>query len=176
MRISIDDEDGIIAIVNAARYFGFVDPDWELQQLKQHFISEMNNNNLIVWRTNIYGGTWNIEMRERPSAEKAFRQFEKTISVTRGELYIASYTDLTMAAQFEEERIPSTVNADVRIEIANGEYNFTVRQMFDPAEYDESLSEDAVDDSSRVHFEIITLPVRINEAGPKTTAVFWWED
>jgi hypothetical protein len=42
MRYNVIDDDGLIALVNANRYETFVNSDWSLEQLKSHFIEQMN--------------------------------------------------------------------------------------------------------------------------------------
>ncbi|MDE2429210.1 MAG: hypothetical protein KGM99_10800 [Burkholderiales bacterium] len=167
MKVELFDEDGVIAIVNADRYRGFVDNDWSLNQLLDHFVNEMICENLIVWQSNnIGGGDWKIEILVTPSERKSFREFEQTINVTDGELYLASYTDLTMAAQFEDEVIPSKENANLKCKLANGKYLVIVRQMFHP----ESCENEESDETD---FEIILKPV-IDHIVTKVDAVYWW--
>ena len=167
MEFELFDEDGVIALVNADRYRGFVDNDWSLNQLLDHFINEMVSENLIAWQSNNIGGEdWKIEILVTPSERKSFREFEQTINVTNGELYLASYTDLTMAAQFEDEVIPSKENANLKYELMNGKYLAIVRQMFNPDSYENEESDDT-------DFEIILKPV--NEyISTKIDAVHWW--
>lgn len=167
MKVELFDEDGVIAIVNADRYRGFVDNDWSLNQLFDHFINEMVKENIIVWQSNNIGGAdWKIEILVTPSEKKSFREFEQTISVTNGELYLASYTDLTMAAQFEDEVIPSKENASLKCELTNGKYLAIVRQMFNPESYKD-------EESDEIDFEIILKPVKEN-IPKKIDAVRWW--
>jgi hypothetical protein len=48
MKIDFLDEDGFISIINADKYRGFVDGDWQLNQLLQHFVDQMNSHNMII--------------------------------------------------------------------------------------------------------------------------------
>jgi hypothetical protein len=73
---------------------------------------------------------------DKPSNQKAFREFSKSIDVTKGQLFSTNYEDLTMAAQFDEEKIPAKHNSELFIKLDNGKYNFLVRQMFDTENYD----------------------------------------
>ena len=165
MNIKIFDEDGIIGIVNVNEYNSFVNEDWELEQLKNHFIKEMNNQNLIVWQTNNFGGgEWNIEFVKEMSNNKSHSEFSKIIKVTNGILNIVNYTDLTKSAQFEDEKLPSKQNAEKIIILKNGFYNFTIRRMFNP---DEETEE------TKTSFEIVTK--RLNETEMDyIEKIFWW--
>jgi len=166
MNLNIADEDGFIAIVNADKYQGFVSEDWELDQLFTHFTAEMNAQNLIVWQTDHEGGgLWSVEIVKEASEQEAFREFSKTIVVTNGALYLASYTDLTMAAQFKEEAIPSDENTDLKIELANGGYEVLVRQLFNPDEEGEHDTD----------FEIVFTKVD-DGAMMNSEGVYWFSE
>jgi hypothetical protein len=165
MNIEISDNDGIIGIVNTYEYNSFVDEDWQLEQLKNHFIQEMNNQNLIVWQANnLGGGKWNIEVVQENSKNNCHSEFSKTIKVSNGMLNIVNYTDLTMAAQFQDEKLPSKQNASKAIFLENGWYNLTIRRMFNP---------DTEIDETKTSFEIVTKKITETEKSD-TEKIFWW--
>lgn len=166
MQFTVYDEDGILAVVNGHRYKTFVHEDWELDQLLAHFAAEMNNGNMAVWQTNNDGGgDWDIEVLDKPSDKPAHREFTKTMEVTDGALYISTYTDLTMAAQFAKYKVPAEENAHLRIPLENGPYRITVRQLFNP---EESYG---VEDG--ISFEIITTKTA-SPGADKVDGAFWW--
>ena len=105
---------------------------------------------------------------DKPSDKKAFREFSRSIDVSNGQLFLTNYEDLTMAAQFDEEQIPANHNSDLCIKLDNGKYILTVRQMFDPENYEYEQSE-------KNDFEIITK-VDKNDQTKKIDKVFWWTD
>ncbi len=53
-----------------------------------------------------------------------------------------------MAAQFQDEKLPLKHSADLGLRIENGNYNVRINQLFNPDNFD-------LDDSDRVHFEIV---------------------
>ncbi|MEO6305894.1 MAG: hypothetical protein ABIP51_22295 [Bacteroidia bacterium] len=164
--LNIFDEDGFIAILNADKYHSFVDTDWELEQLMTHFVNQMNCDTLVIWATNTQGGNWRVKFMDKPSSEKVYRQFNKTIQVTSGELYLTNYTDLTMAAQFADDKIPSKHNSNLLIKLPNGKYDLQVRQMFDPVNFDNTSDPNI--------YEVV-----ISSADTKTETidqVFWWTE
>lgn len=168
MKFQCSDEDGFVALVNAKTYKGFVAADWQLNQLLQHFVAQMNAGNLVIWASNEDGGNeWTVDILEQPSAKEAFREFSATVRVTDDCLYLVSYTDLTMAAQFEEELLPAEHNSDLRIPLANGLYQVTVRQMFNPGDYDYV--------EVMTHFEIV-FSLEAGPAGKVVDGVFWWAE
>lgn len=133
MEVNIYDEDDFLSIVNTEHYSTFVDENWTMEQLLTHFVNEINNLNCIVWQKDRQGGDdWTLKIREQSSTEQSFRKFSREIEVTNGKLYFVNYTDLTIAAQFEEDILQRKDNADQYIKLENGLYRVTVRQMFEP--------------------------------------------
>jgi hypothetical protein len=170
MQLEIIDDDGFIAIVNSADYLRFVDEDWQVDQLMAHFVDQMNAGNLVVWQTsNDGGGNWLVSFQEQPSSKPAFRQFEHIIKVTTGELFLTNYSDLTIAAQFSNASIPAAHNADLKIELENGEYKLIIRQLFDPDNYQDHFDFEA---EETVSFEIIITP-NIKIVQQQVNDVYW---
>ncbi len=168
MTFDFSDEDGFISIVNADKYQSFVDEDWELDQLLNHFVDQMNDQNMIIWTSNEDGGSqWNIEIVNQPSSKVEFRHFSFPIRVTKDCLYFVPYNDLTMAAQFETEIVPAKHNSHYRIDISNGLYNVIVRQMFDPKDFDY--------EADIIHFEIV-FSLTNTTADQRANKVFWWTE
>src|SRR5687767_5827241 len=109
--LTITDDSGLLAVVNADKYNSFVNEKWELSQLLKRFVEEMNNDNLIVWSTGSEN-TWTVSFLNQPSDKKSFRDFSKTIEVTDGQLFLTNYEDLTLSAQYKDEKIPAKHNVD----------------------------------------------------------------
>ncbi|OCX53950.1 hypothetical protein BEL04_06625 [Mucilaginibacter sp. PPCGB 2223] len=163
MRHQIIDGSGFLALVNAEKYASFVDNDWSLTQLFDHFLSEMNENSLIIWSTG-FANNWSADFLKASSDTLPFREFSKLIEVTGGCIYLTNYEDLTMAAQFEDKKIPSSHNSDLRIDLENGFYKVTVRQVSDP-------DSDIVFDEE-TNFEIILQKID-TENEEKPANIFW---
>jgi hypothetical protein len=165
MTIKINDFDGIISLVNSKTYNTYVSENWELEQLKRHFVTQMNANSIIVWQTNNFGGgEWKIKISMSESDELAFSEFNKLIEVTDNKLYLADYTDLTMAAQFKTNKIPADYAKNQFFEIENGVYNAKVRRLFNP---DEQIKGD------KIAFEIVMERTKTKEID-EVNKVFWW--
>jgi hypothetical protein len=160
--LAITDDSGFLAIVNADNYKSFVDHDWEYGQLIKHFVDQMNNNSLIIWATCLEGER-TIHFTDKQSNEKSFRQFSKFINVTSGQLWLINYEDLTVAAQFEDEKIPLNHNKNLFIQLDNGIYNVTIKQFFDP-NHDGQLG--------NTHFEAVLEKADVANESP-IDKVFW---
>ena len=167
--LKITDDSGFLAIVNSETYKSFVDEDWEFTQLMKHFVDEINNKNIIFWSTGLQN-EWIVSFVEKYSDKKAFREFTSTIKVTREKLYLTNYEDLTMSAQFEDSKIPAEHNSELIIKLENGLYNLSIRQLFNPEDYDYEAEE-------KVDFEIVMQKIE-NEnerQGEKIDKIYWWE-
>jgi hypothetical protein len=165
--LNIIDGSGFIAVVNPNKYLSFVDENWEFPQLLNHFVEEMNKQSLIIWSTGLQN-TWTVLFSNTPSDQKAFREISKSIIVTDEHLFLTNYEDLSMAAQFPEEKIPSSHNSILAIKLNNGNYIFSIRQMFDPTNYSH-------DQSDKPDFEII-IQASNNDDLIKAETVFWWNE
>ncbi len=148
MKIQIIDNDGFLAIANVSKYESYVTEDWELDELFNHFLEQMKTNSFLVWRTGWEGGTWNVEFVTKESTKEAFREFSATVEVTDEKLYLTEYADLTMAASYEDEQIPSSHNSELFIKLENGMYSVKVRQLFNPDIDEEDIEE-------KLNFEIV---------------------
>jgi hypothetical protein len=165
--LTISDDSGFLAIVNAEKYNSFVDEDWELPQLFNRFLEEMNNDNLIVWATGLESD-WTVNFVAAPSNESSFREFSKTIKVTNGKLYLTNYEDLTMAAQFSDEGLPTKQNANLCVSLDNGEYELTIRQLYNPNDPQHIATD-------KVNFEVIVRPITILES-KQVLKIFWFQE
>ena len=162
-RKQIIDNDGFLALVDVSKYSSYLTENWELDELLDHFVDQMNRGNFLMWRTGYEGGEWNVDMVSKPSDKKSFREFKSLIEVTNGRLYLTEYSDLTMAASYADQRIPSKHNSDVFFELENGIYGITVRQLFNPDSDDEGIEEEpnfelvleATKDVKANNFEVI---------------------
>lgn len=162
----ITDDSGFLAIVNADKYNSFVNEEWTLPQLFKRFVDEMNQGNLIIWSTGSESrGTVNFV--NEPSRKKSFKEFSKTMSVTDGRLFLTNYEDLTMAAQYADEKVPSQHNIDLEIKLDNGIYSFKIRQMFDPANYEREA--ESADFEIVVQSNTKVIPQGVDK-------IFWWHD
>ncbi|MEO7047927.1 MAG: hypothetical protein ABI091_21695, partial [Ferruginibacter sp.] len=135
--LTITNDSEFLGIINADKYKSFISEDWELPQLVNHFIDEMNNDNLILWSTGSEN-TWTVDFVNTQSEKKSFREFYKTLEITNGKIFLTNYEDLTMAAQYADEKIPAKHNAQLHIQLDNGKYEFKIRQLFDPEDYNYS--------------------------------------
>lgn len=165
-KLKINDDSGFLAIVNSDTYQSFVDENWELTQLMNHFVDEMNKNSIIFWATSSEN-EWTILFLDKPSDNKSFREFTKTINITNEQLHLTNYEDLTMAAQFEKHKIPADHNSDLTIKLDNGLYDLTIRQMFDPEDYDYEAG-------GKINFEIVMR--KTTKQLHKIDEIYWWAE
>lgn len=136
----IIDDSGILTIVNTETYSTFVDEDWELQQLREHLGKEMTRGNCICWSAG-QPGSFRITLGANDGSGNYFRKTRAQIDVTAETLYLVDYTDLTMAAQFDDEKLPSKHGANLKFSVPNGSYSVSLCQVSDPEAEDAEIQE-----------------------------------
>ena len=62
--LEVSDDSGFLAVVVPATYEGFVEPDWQLQQLFRHVAAQMGKRSLLMWGAGLEG-VWRVEVRQR---------------------------------------------------------------------------------------------------------------
>jgi hypothetical protein len=134
--LTVVDDSGLLGLVDAAAYRPFVDPEWTFETLVAHFKRAMAQRQLAVWDCGDGGNDYRIEIREKITAERGFREAIGAIEATEGRLYLVSYTALTMAAQFDAYAIPAESEADLWIAVPKGPLRVRVVQTYDPANDD----------------------------------------
>lgn len=124
-----------IGVVNATEYKSFVNEDWELEMLLQHFSNEMKLGNILVFQMTDKGieHSWNIEVKFESNLieQDCFRKAVGYIKVNDNKLYLVDYDCLTMSAQFQNNKIPDKNCANYRIDIENGIYRVDFVQFYD---------------------------------------------
>lgn len=163
MKLKIIDNDGFLALVDTNKYHSYVNENWTFEQLISHFIDQSNKGHLIIWRTGNEGDEWIVNIVNESTGRQSFREFEAQIEVTDKKLYLTEFADLTMAASYEDEKIPSNHNSELRIDLENGVFDVLIRQLFNP-DLDHSNTED--------HFEIV-LKKTTNVRGNKLNKIPW---
>lgn len=158
MKFSMDFGDtNFIGLVNADLYKSFVDEDWDLDMLLQHFSNEMKNGSIVICQMTEAGieHSWKVEAEVglREIKSKCFRKAEGCIKVTTNQLYLVDYDCLTMAAQFSSDKIPDNNCAKYKIDIENGIYVVEIIQFYN-VDRNEYVGTDKVD----IMFNFIKVP------------------
>lgn len=159
-----------ISLVNAHRYNSFVDEEWTFEQLKEHFELETKNNNILVLQMTNEGVEcdWKIEINNKVSSikniENCFRKDKGYISVSNNELYLVEYNCLTMAAQFDDEKVPDEDCSKFKIELENGNYLVDIIQFYD-ADRDIRFGNEDVD--------IKFVFTKIDTIEPNKDKIYW---
>ena len=154
------DDSGLLSIVDASAYSTFVGADWTYEQLLAHFATEMAKGTILVWECGDGGGDYQIEVRTGFTDTQGFRSAIGCLRADNGRLNIASYTALTMAAQFEEYSIPAKQESEEVFDVPWESVRVRIVQMYDPNDYEDQPS---------VHF---ILELEAGEA-PPLGGVLW---
>lgn len=169
MKFCIDFGDtNFIGVVNTDKYKSFVDEDWELDVLLQHFGGEMKQGHILVFQMTEEGieHSWNVEVKigAEEIIHPCFRKAIGYIKVTENKLYLVDYDCLTMAAQFEDEKVPDRNCSNYKIEMENGVYKVEVVQYYN-VDKDEYAGTNETD--------ILINFVKVSDFQPIADSVFW---
>jgi hypothetical protein len=129
---TIIDDSGLLALVDCSAYRPFVGEDWTYERILQHFNGCTKDRTIAVWNCGDGGDSYVVRVRSDITSDSGFRSIDGAISVTGGALHLVSYDVLTMAAQFEDEPLPSKHERHLRIELENGNYRIRLVQLYDP--------------------------------------------
>jgi hypothetical protein len=154
-RLTIIDDSSLLGLVDANAYAAFVDPEWTFASLVAHFRTAMAQHSLLVWDAGDGGNDYLVEIRDKITTDQGFRECVGTIEATSGKLHLASYTALTMAAQFDDYNIPSKDEADLWIAVPSGPLRVRLVQTYDP---DEPTSPDENQPQFLIELEPGTAP------------------
>lgn len=127
------DDSGLLALVDCSTYRPSVGADWTYEGLLQHFNGSTKDRTLAVWDCGDGGDSYVIQVRSGITTESGFRSIDGAMNVTGGALHLVSYDALTMAAQFDDEVLPSKHERHLRIGLENGYYRIRLVQLYDPA-------------------------------------------
>lgn len=120
---------GCIALVNPKTYATFVSEYWQLEQLLDHFISEINQYHMVAW--GCVQGNWKLEIHDQLADISGYQEISGTI-YSSGTLLLANYDSLTYVAQFIDERLPVRDMENYRISVDPAKYRCRVIQLFNP--------------------------------------------
>ncbi len=146
-RVNLSDDSGFLALIDPDAYQGFVDDDWEFEQLMNKFLAEMAAQRLLIWRTGSEND-WNVDIGSVAAPSNQFRSIAGTIVATRGRLLLTNFESLSMAAQFDDHDLLKDADADCIITLDVGAYRCDITQLSDPE------SEDFDEESADTHFVI----------------------
>lgn len=112
---------------------------------------------------------WTLEfLINKESSKPYFRKFVQYVEVTDQSLHLAPWSDITSTLQFPDTMLPDTMNADLKITLANGFYHAVVKQLFDP-------EEDDYDAENKINF-IVELLQQASKSENIIDRISWVDD
>ncbi len=140
----ITDDSGFLALLDSDAYEGFVDENWDFQLIVSQFQSQMQQWRLLIWATDMEN-VWTVQVCFEPVAERGFREQTGSIFVSDGWLLLTNYEALTMAAQFEDVKLPEAHEYNQLIQVEPGGYKCRIIQLQDHACNAESDEEESTE-------------------------------
>ncbi|MGG7101829.1 hypothetical protein [Rhodococcus sp. 24CO] len=116
------DEDGFFALVNTSIYEGFVNEDWSLSQLLEHFAAARQLGSAFVVYVGPEADGAQVTIRVGHPEHVPDDGASARINATDGVLYVPSFTDLTMAAQFADSVVVEHPDRTAQIHVPSGTY------------------------------------------------------
>jgi len=127
LNLEVTDDSGFLAVIDPDAYQGFVASDWDLDALQLRFREQMAARRLLIWGTG-QEGSWTVRVQLGPDTSQGFREVSGSIVSTKGRLLLTNYESLTMAAQYDDVRLPERHQADLVITVPPGAYRCRVVQ------------------------------------------------
>ena len=131
MLFQVDDDSGLLALLDPDAYQSFVDADWTGDQLQAHFLRQMAARRLLIWASG-REHLWKVEVALQSASTPGFREVTGSLHASHGRLLLTSYDSLTMAAQFEDTVLPEAHEQGQVLVVAPGFYDCRVVQLSDP--------------------------------------------
>lgn len=128
----VTDDSGFLALIDSDAYESFVDTNWDFPLLITHFQEQMRQHRLLIWGTDMEN-IWTVEARFESVREEGFREQTGSIVISGGWLLLTNYEALTMAAQFEDVKLPEAHEHNQLIQVEPGNYRCRIIQLQDHA-------------------------------------------
>jgi hypothetical protein len=144
MIVHVGGDGSHLALVDTGSYTSFVGRNWaEGDLLYKHLVEQANSLHALAWATG-FETDWRVEVRPGITLKRGFREFSGNIKSTVGALHLVNYDSLTMAAQFEDHRLPDKETNHYSVPLESGSYAFRVVQLVNPrSSWSESLGDGA---------------------------------
>jgi len=152
--LNISDDSGFIGLANLSKYDSFISPDWDFEMIKMRIIEQINSNNILFWSTG-REDNWKVSITIANDlvTNEFYRREEALIQVTNGKLHLVNYETLSMAAQFQDTKLPENHLAGLFIELENGTYLVEFVQIINPEEVEKRAEIDF-----EIRLELISDP------------------
>ena len=124
----VTDDSGFLALVDPENYSSFVDPDWDfIDDLLPHFLQEMSKFHLLIWSTDMES-IWKVRVHVGEVDANGYRETVGYIA-SGGRLLVTNYESLTMAAQFDDVKLPERHQAHLEFSVEPGIYRCRIVQI-----------------------------------------------
>jgi len=143
-------------------------PDWDYGTLTAKVVTAMTDGAAVAWGTP--EGDLSIRLTMRPLDETTKQRVDARTAgriVTSGALCLASYTSVTMCAQFDDEGFPQA--GDLVFEVPAGSYDVHVHRMF----RHEDGQQFGDDEPEGHHYVVVFTPSAATSAATPIERIAW---
>lgn len=140
-RLNVD-EDGFVAVVAPDSYRGFVGEDWTMETLLERLTAQMNDQTLFIAYAGPDDANEEVAFAAGPTPFPAGvrRETSGVVAVGPGGLWVTDYTQLTMAAQSDEEG-PIANHSSTRLPVSQGRCRVTLRQFAEQPQFELTVTD-----------------------------------
>lgn len=166
--LKITDDSGFLGIADLNKFNAHIGKDWNFDLLKNKIIEETKKNHIIFWATG-REDFWNIKLSTDQAGmnNNGFQNEEALIEVTDNKIHLVNYETISMAAQFEETKLPEKHLSNHYFELKNGLYIVSFSQLIDPNNFEERAEVDF-----EINFEFVSKPADYHPNDFES--IFWY--
>lgn len=161
------DEDGFFVLVDREAYQSFVALDWTLDVLDAHIARQRAAGRIAVVFLGQEHADAPVDILAEPSARPSTRELRSALVVGDGGSWVTDYTDLTMAAQYDDEPVVPRPQEATHVLLPAGRYAVTIRRLREEAGRDTGLTEPSL--------EVVLGRARPGDADPGGRGIAWLE-
>ncbi|MDP0399752.1 hypothetical protein [Tsukamurella strandjordii] len=121
------DDDGFVLLVTPDSYDSYIDEDWTLDQITTRFTEQMTAGSMFAAYVGPDAALHQLTYGAPAPSAAVAREASSAIDVAAGGLWLTDYTQVTMAAQFEDQQPLGTYST--RLPVDPGRYEVRLQQL-----------------------------------------------
>ena len=121
------DDDGFVLLITPDSYDSFIDEDWTLDQITTRFTEQMTAGSMFAAYVGPDAALHQLTYGPPAPSAAVAREASSAIDVAAGGLWLTDYTQVTMAAQYEDQQPLGTYST--RLPVEPGRYEVRLQQL-----------------------------------------------
>ncbi|KXO88027.1 hypothetical protein AXK56_11615 [Tsukamurella pulmonis] len=121
------DDDGFVLLITPDSYDSYIDRNWTLEQITTRFTEQMTARSMFAAYVGQDAALHQLTYGPPALSAVVAREASSVVDVAEGGLWLTDYTQITMAAQFEDEQPIGTYST--RLPVDPGRYEVRLHQL-----------------------------------------------